>query len=213
MAGGGGFSIVGLGRAWALTVDVFARMARWVVDLAVSIDYLDVVLKVLNWLADKILGPAMVAGMFTVLFSVLMERHKATRDVATKIVDGLRDDVKAIQPVVVEYWSRSRKKGDPALEVKINSFQEDILSGLALLADEFDIQVFGSSAADQDAMAKLLDALTGGDFQTAGRAEDRERAQSASAALVDLRARLAKTRISNIATAPILKRKRGPASR
>ncbi|GEM_PF-2267167 len=147
-----------------------------------------------TWISDKLLAPAIVAVIFTALYNIYMEQFKAHRDAGTKVADGLREDIRTLQPLVTDYWSRNRRAGDPALESKIIAAQADLLATVVLLRESFDIYVF-STEGD---LANLLDLLTGGEFGVSGRQADADRAVRVSKALVELRASVTKSRLATL---------------
>ncbi|MFT4254019.1 MAG: hypothetical protein QM608_16235 [Caulobacter sp.] len=153
-------------------------------------------LAIWTWISDKLLAPAIVAVIFTALYNIYMERFKAHRDAGTKVADGLREDIRALQPLVTDYWSRNRRAGDPAVESKIIAAQADLLATVTLLRESFEIHIF----AKHGDLTDLLDLLTGGDFAVSGRQADLDRAVRASNALVQLRASVTKSRLATLKT-------------
>jgi len=140
--------------------------------------------------ADKLLGPAVVAVFFTGLTNLYLERLKGARDLATKIADTLRDDLRNLQFLGAEYWSRTRKKGDEAIEAKILAAQDDALETLALIDGEFGLEI----CEPEDPRPELLDSLTGGDFQSAERKADSERVVRLSKVIGTIRSRIIRHR-------------------
>ncbi|WP_329640659.1 hypothetical protein [Phenylobacterium sp.] len=141
-------------------------------------------------MSDKLLAPAVVAVVFTGFTNLYLERRKAGRDLATKIADSLRDDLRSLQISGVEYWSRARKQGDEAIEARLLASQEDVLETLTLLDGEFQLGI-----CDRDDLRpELLDSLTGGDFQSAERKADPSRVIRLSKTAGELRSRIIRNR-------------------
>jgi hypothetical protein len=136
----------------------------------------------------------MVAVVFTGLTNIYLEGRKATRELTTKITDTLRDDLRALQILTVDYWSRKRKAGDDALEARILALQDEVLQSVSLLSEEFGLDVCG----EDDPRPDLLDSLTGGDFGSASRNADAVRVVRASKLLSDMRARLIRLRAAHL---------------
>lgn len=149
-----------------------------------------------GWVSEKLLAPAMVAVVFTGLTNIYLEGRKATRDLTTKITDTLRDDLRALQTLAVDYWSRKRKSGDDAIEARIVALQDEVLQSVSLLADEFGLDV----CSEDDPRPDLLDSLSGGEFGSASRDADAARLVRASKSLSDLRARLIRLRAAHLRT-------------
>jgi hypothetical protein len=155
-----------------------------------------VLLPVASWLLDKLAGPALVAVVFTSLTNLWLERYKAERDFATKVADGLREDLRTLRPIVQDYWSRSRTVGDEVIEARITSAQNDILVTLSFLKDELGMTICDS---DDPLILNLLDGLTGGRFgNRRGRAADPARVLRAGAAITALWDKVGRARISHL---------------
>jgi hypothetical protein len=153
---------------------------------------------IVAWLIDKLAGPVVVAVVFTSLTNLWLERYKAERDFATKVADGLRDDLRTLRPMAQDYWSRSRAAGDDVVEAKITSSQTDILVALGFLKDELGMVVCES---DDPLIVELLDSLTGGKFgNKKGRAADPQRVLRSGAAITALWDRIGRARVAHLKT-------------
>lgn len=136
----------------------------------------------------------MVAVIFTGLTNLFLEGRKATRELTSKITDALRDDLRTLQTLAMEYWSRNRKSGDDVVEARIVALQDEVLQAIALLADEFQMDVCGSD----DPRPELLDALTGGDFGSKDRKAEAARVVLVSKLVGGLRTRAIRHRASHL---------------
>lgn len=141
------------------------------------------------WVTDKLLGPALVAVVFSSITNIALEHRKARRDLDTKICDELRDDLRMLQQLSLGYWERKRQSGDAALEARMTSLQTEIVESLVLLAEEAKLAV----ASDSE-LAELMELTTGGGFGSVGRAADPLRARKISSKLGEMRTRVAKLR-------------------
>jgi hypothetical protein len=133
-------------------------------------DVWDLLGSVTYWFSDKLLAPAVVAVVFTGLTNFAIDRFKADREVSTKICDEVRGDLRELQRLSTEYWSRARAADDKSVEAKILSMQADVLSNSEVLRT-MGIEIFPSVTASID----FLDVLTGGKFGQSRRAADLDR--------------------------------------
>jgi hypothetical protein len=124
-----------------------------------------------------------------------IERHRGRRDALSKIADGLREDLRAVQQLAVEYWSRESRADDAVIEARMVAYQLEIGAALRLLQHEMDAAIVVDPNVT---IADLADALTGGDFQVAGRQADPARITQCARALSRLRFDVAGARLRNL---------------
>jgi hypothetical protein len=145
------------------------------------------------WIADKLLGPAVVAVVFTGLTNLVIERLKAKRDQSTKLCDALRTDASILQQLSSEYWGRDATASDKIVEAKIMALQTEFIAGVKLLQTECDLTI-----ASDDTLASIADALTGGEFRSKGRKADDERLNASFTLLSKLRTNILEERSHRI---------------
>jgi hypothetical protein len=149
----------------------------------------------LAWAADRLLAPALVAVLFAGTTTLLLEWYRGRRDAVSRLVDGLRGDLTAVQDLAIEYWSRKRLPDDPIIEARLIAAQTEIGFNLRLVHET--IRIVDLVDVD-DKIADVFDLLTGGSFQTRRRVADPVRVQRISAALAQLRHNIIRTRISRL---------------
>jgi hypothetical protein len=123
----------------------------------------------LPYLFDKLVAPALVALVFGGSAAYVLELYRGRREAATKVADTLREYLDDAQELIGEYWSRPYILGDEVIEAKIIGLQSNITVTLALL-DSMLKEKFSRNLTSTS--INLIDALTGGDFQSKGRGSD-----------------------------------------
>jgi hypothetical protein len=149
----------------------------------------------LHWLGHEIAAPAIVAVAFAGTTTFLIERFGAVRDEVTNLSNSVRDDLRSVQNLAVEYWSRDRLPEDRSIEAKIVAGQTDLAHSVRLL-NEF-IDLGGSSPVDHR-LADLFDALTGGSFQEAARVADPPRIQALTRMIARFRSDIGRARMRSL---------------
>ena len=133
-----------------------------------------------DWFGDifkSLVAPAVVAVMFTGLTSYCLERLKGRREAITNLTTTLRDDLRRLQELGADYWSRGAHPDDATREAFIMSLLAAISTGLRSLHAETKIIVANDLGAW---LIQLQDHLTGGGFQTSTRTADFARIQIAA---------------------------------
>jgi hypothetical protein len=148
-----------------------------------------------SWLADKIIAPAIVAIVFGASATYFLELYRGRREGATKLADALREDLKRAQDLASEYWSSDRNDKDIILEEKVIAIQSEITKGISLLNNSIREPVTNDIS---HATAGLLDALTGGQFQTIDRKADPSRIRACAQLTSDLRYKIARARLRSL---------------
>lgn len=137
-----------------------------------------------DWIADKLLAPAIVAVIFSWATSFLLESHRARRDLLTKQVEGVRSDLEVYWKISSEYWC-SPVTSDDAVSV-----EQILMKEADLRFSAMDIS-YRLRTLPPDKMRLLLadlgDASTGGAFGEPDRAADLQRVSRLRLAVVVFR--------------------------
>lgn len=158
--------------------DLVADIAARCVDLAQWVwPYIVIVLR---WLADKVLGPAIVAVIFSVHLARQNEKRKNQRDQQISLAIALRNDIDALQKLSRDYWSKGGQ--DSVLETHIMSLVADISEAFVVLNQHYSIDIDANTK-----IANILDVVSGGDFQGKRRKSDVMRVSESARHLRDLK--------------------------
>lgn len=156
---------------------------------------IDTGVPVLTWVGDKLLAPAIIGVMFSLITALILERYRGRRDAVTKLGEALRDDLRSAQQLAVEYWARASKKDDAVVEARMVAIQTDLLASLRLFQTFLGCPLCSGIT---DLEQELLDALTGGAFQTRPRPADPSRILRVAKVSARLREEVSTARIRNI---------------
>ncbi len=144
-----------------------------------------------SWAASEFFGPALVALIFSAVWILVLEGHRARRDRLTARVDGLREDLMTLWERTASYWSRD---ADPRLDAIDSEWilllEQDTRWRVSRVAQELGID--DQLAADH--VADISHAATGGDFGDPGRKSDPQRVAQLRYAVIMLRNLLGEAR-------------------
>jgi hypothetical protein len=138
--------------------------------------------------------------LFAGTTTIIIERYRGRRDAVSKMADGLRDDLRSLQELAIGYWSRSSNADDGAVEARIVAQQSDVLQTLRLVHEAITLEPARGSF--DEAIYELLDALTGGDFQTTGRTADLQRMARVHRTIGEFRSAISRARLRQLSVVP-----------
>lgn len=135
--------------------------------------------------------PALVAAGVTFLLNRRLERLRGRRELNTRVFDSARDNIRDLARLTSAYWSHDRSPADPEDETKILMIESDVRVDVAAVL-EFALP----EAKDEieSAIDDLIEAGTGGDYQSIDRKADIGRVRRIAGAAARLRGALLKAR-------------------
>lgn len=149
----------------------------------------------------SIITPALIASVISLYLGQRSEKRRAERDFITKLYDSARDDVRKAVEAGVDYFPRPLAERTLTLEAKVWMSERDVrhsVSSLLTLSEQAgEVEI----SAVEDALADLIDALTGGSFQSATAAEDIKQARKVATSGARLRVALSTLRQNELRAA------------
>jgi hypothetical protein len=149
----------------------------------------------LVWIADKLLAPALVAVVFSWITTLVLESHRARRDVLTKQVESVRSDLLALWALAAAYWSRDAEEQDGLVEQQILLVEQDLRFTAMDVASKL------RTISDQemaDLLADVSGAITSGNFGDPARKKSPAQVSRLRRAIVALRLAIMQARAASL---------------